>query len=297
MYRQQPQVQHRAITNAIPTIWAARILEGFQRTNVWAGRATDVSGELAAGGKSLQLTEITSGVTVRDYARNKNINDPEIMSDGKETLDLDQEKYFNIAVDDLDRVQARPDLLNHFALQAARSIAKVADEFMKGIWVPGDLDASRKTTTPKLELTANDAKLQAFITAINTMVEKCDEEDWPEEGRWMVLGRRSAWGIREYLIRRGVIGTGAANNEALVNAAIGNFFGMETVVDKNQAVAAADGALHLTVGHSSGVYYAGQVAKVEPYRPEKRFADAVKGLYNYGAIKVNDNAVRTLVAG
>ena len=285
-----------AITKAIPKIWSARIIEGFQRSNVWINASQDVSGELADGGNELSLTSITSSVTVGDYARNTDINDPEILTDDDDVLAIDQQKYFNIAIDDVDRVQAKPELLSHFTLMAGREVAKVADDFMRGVWIPSDLPSGRQSTIAKASLAtdANDAKIELLIDALNLMVESCDNENWPEDGRRMIITNRTATLIRKYLIDRGVIGTGQANETALVSAAINRLFGMSVTTDKNIAAPASAGDLVAAVMHNSGVLYAGQIRTIEPYRLEKRFSDAVKGLYVYGAKKINNNAIRTL---
>ena len=115
-----------AITKAIPTLWSARIWEGFQRENVWAGLVTDISSELASGGDKINLVNITSGVTVRDYSRNTDITEPEILTDGDQTLDITEQKYFNIYVDDVDKVQSRPALMDHFSLMAGREVSKIS---------------------------------------------------------------------------------------------------------------------------------------------------------------------------
>ena len=137
-----------AITKAIPTLWSARIYEGFQRMNVWANLVTDISGQLASGGDRINLLSITSDVTVNDYQRNTDISDPELMDDASVQLLIDQLKYFNIYVDDVDRVQALPALMDHFSLQAGRQIAKTYDEYVYGLFTGGNLSSS----DPKAEL-------------------------------------------------------------------------------------------------------------------------------------------------
>ncbi|MCB6982590.1 hypothetical protein [Peptostreptococcus anaerobius] len=39
------------------------------------------------------------------------------------------------------------------------------------------------------------------------------------------------------------------------------------------------------------ISYAGQITKIEPYRPEKTFADAVKGLFVYGTKVIEPKAL------
>ena len=44
-------------------------------------------------------------------------------------------------------------------------------------------------------------------------------------------------------------------------------------------------------GTDQAISYAGQITKIEPYRPEKTFADAVKGLFVYGTKVIEPKAL------
>lgn len=291
-----------AVTKAIPQLWSARILEGFIRNNVWASLATDISSELAAGGNQIHLIGVTTTVTVDDYTVNTDISDPQNITDSDTILMVDQQKYFNIQVDDVDRVQSRPDLLNHFSILAGRQVAITTDEFMRGIWVPDAVrttnDAARRfmfDASTNLGDSPTSANLRALVARLNNIVKSCDDEDWPNEGRWMVVNNQVLAGLRLYLVDAGVIGSGDINNSAVVDGAVNRLFGMRVLNDKNIPDGANANDLLAAVGHSSGVYWASQIRRVEAYRPEKRFADAIKGLFVYGAKKVNDAAIKVMV--
>jgi hypothetical protein len=49
-------------------------------------------------------------------------------------------------------------------------------------------------------------------------------------------------------------------------------------------------------GHSSAISYAEQIVKVEGYRPEGKFSDALKGLHVYGGKVVEPDALLDLQA-
>jgi hypothetical protein len=48
---------------------------------------------------------------------------------------------------------------------------------------------------------------------------------------------------------------------------------------------------YIMAGTKEAISYAGQVSKIEAYRMEKRFADAVKGLYVFGTSVVQPAAL------
>lgn len=70
-----------------------------------------------------------------------------------------------------------------------------------------------------------------------------------------------------------------------------NIFGIQVVVDRRMADAGTAGDPYVRFGHRLGMYAATQIRKLEAYRPESRFGDAVKGLYVYGH-KVVDTSLQ-----
>lgn len=88
-------------------------------------------------------------------------------------------------------------------------------------------------------------------------------------------------------------GVGASNKVASVSAD-----GTTATVTVNSAASATvtDGALSgggqvAVAGSAIATSYAEQIAKVEAFRPQKRFADALKGLHLYGAKVVRPEAL------
>ena len=71
---------------------------------------------------------------------------------------------------------------------------------------------------------------------------------------------------------------------------MGRAAGLEIMVSNN--VPNTAGAKYkVLAGHRIAWSYASQVTKVEAYRPESRFADAVKGLHIYGGKVVRPNCL------
>jgi hypothetical protein len=74
---------------------------------------------------------------------------------------------------------------------------------------------------------------------------------------------------------------------------IGQVSGLNVIESTN--VPNTGGALYkILCGTQMATTYAEQINKVEAYRPEKRFADAVKGLHVYGAKVVRPEALAVM---
>ena len=254
---------------------------------------SDISSEIANEGDTINLSSISSGVTIKDYARNMDIDDPEIMTDTAQKLLIDQEKYFNIYVDSVDRVQAKPDLLSHFTLQAGREIANTVDTFAHSVLAGSGTAAigtSQKEDTKNILPTTNDGGLQDFLDVLNDVVgNKLYGMNWPTEGTVCVLSRDVATLLNKLFLHKGY-GTGASGDTALASATLSNLFGIRVLVDNNQlSTAAATGRIMAFFANIECGFMAQQIRQVEAYSPEKRFGDAVKGLFVYGARMVDDS--------
>jgi hypothetical protein len=117
---------------------------------------------------------------------------------------------------------------------------------------------------------------------------KLDESNVPTEGRYCAI---PPWAHGRLLIDgRFIKANEAATDQGQRNGQVGRAAGFDILVSNNiQTNAAPGGATNtntryrVIAGHSIATTFADQVSKVEAYRPEDSFADAVKGLHLYGA--------------
>lgn len=270
-----------AITKAIPALWSAAILDGFQRVNTWQNLIMDLSNELPEG-NTLKMVTVSSGVTVGDYS-GANINPPEEMTDVALDLLIDQKKYFNIRVDDVDKAQAKPDMLRFFSLQASRAISKTFDMWAYSVFTASFGSASKMAITVPIADPVTDAMAKALVVDLNSIITKMQKANWPMEAVFMVLNAQSAEVLRHFFIMNGV-GSGVGADAVVLSGIIGRFFGMSVVVDVNIPDGSGTGSNHIVFGTSDCMSYVRQIAQVEFYRPELLFSDAIKGLYVYGGV-------------
>ena len=116
-----------------------------------------------------------------------------------------------------------------------------------------------------------------------------DEANWPTDSRWCVITTETKAHLIDYLVQdKSTLGAGSLVDDALVNAAFARLFGVRMVVDNQLPTAAAQNNPYMLFGLPTGIYTARQISKVEAYRPEKAFQDALKGLFVYGALEADD---------
>lgn len=276
-----------SITNFIPTVWAADILKALDTLLVYAAPSiinTDYEGEISAAGDSVRITTL-GDVTVKTYTKNSDMDPPEELTDAELTMIIDQSKYFNFQIDDIDRRQALPGLREEAARRAAYGLRKVMDGFIAAKYTEAGVTAGLgDDTTPLTGFTATNTKMHDTLVDIGT---KLDDTDTPEDGRFAVLPpwavgylekdpRYSSFGTSQNRI---TLENGMTMN---ANGLVGRAAGFD-IYKSNQVPNTASAKYKIIAGHPDAWSRAQQILETEAYRPERRFADALKGLHVYGA--------------
>lgn len=289
-----------SIANFIPSVWAADILRALDTLLVYANPAiinSDYEGEIANYGDSVRINML-GDVTVKDYTRDTDMDAPEALTDAQLTLLIDQAKYFNFAVDDVDQRQANSDLRGEAARRAAYGLRKTMDSFVAGLYT--DIDASNFIGTEGSPTTGfSSTSTKAYDTIVDLKT-KLDGTDTPEDGRFCVV---PPW--YEGYLQKDARFTGYGTNgnrdqllngtQAGDNGLIGRAAGFD-VYRSNQVPNTSSAKYKIIAGHRSAWSRAAQILETEAYRPERRFADAIKGLNVYGAKVVRPSNLACLVA-
>jgi hypothetical protein len=289
-----------SIVNAIPAVWAANILRALNTLLVYGGPDvinTDYEGDIAQSGDTVRITTL-GDVTVQKYTRDADINPPEALTDAQLTLTIDQQDYFNFAVDDIDKRQAIPGLMDEAARRAAYGMRKTIDSFIASHYTDISLTNFRGTdAAPKTGFSANSKLAYNELVVLKKLL---DETDTPEDGRFVVI---PPW-FELYLEQDDrVISFGTAATlqqmqeqyKAGDNGIIGRAAGFN-VYRSNNVPNTGGAKWKLIAGHNSGWSFANQLVETVAFRPERRFADALKGLQVYGSKLVRPANMACLVA-
>ena len=100
-----------AITNFIPEVWSASILEALRAKLVFPSLCNrDYEGDIREAGDTVHITGYDD-VTVKKYTRGTNITVDAVTDANKGTLTTDQSDYFAFKVNELEKVQEKADLI------------------------------------------------------------------------------------------------------------------------------------------------------------------------------------------
>ena len=277
-----------AITTFIPELWSARLLYALEKSHVATNLVNrNYEGVIANQGDTVHINSI-GAVTVKDYTRNSNIADPEVLTTSDQTLEIDQAKYFNFQVDDVDKAQISGEIIDTAMGRSAYALADVSDAFLLKTIANGVASANK--IGAKATLTALTASnVYENIVKMRTLL---DKSNVPTTGRTIVVPPE-VYALLLLDDRFAKSGSDSGQN-ALLNGMVGRVAGFDVFMSNN-CVSGTDGGsgstpyFVITAQVAAATTYAEQIIKTEAYRMEKRFADAVKGLHVYGA-KVTDGS-------
>lgn len=273
-----------AITNFIPEVWSASILEALRAKLVFPSLCNrDYEGDIREAGDTVHITGYDD-VTVKKYARGTNITVDAVTDANKGTLTIDQSDYFAFKVNDLDKVQAKADLTGNFTNSAAYNMALNVEKYISGL-----MDKAATAPAKTISVTTPSDAYLAVVEARKQL----DKQNVPTEGRWIVVSPD----FYALLLQdsRFIEGTEAGHN-TLLNGVVGSVSGF-TVVESNNVptVSGKPSKQSIIAGTNAATTFAQQVNKVEAMRMQDDFADMVRGLDLYGGLVVRPECLTKVV--
>ena len=270
----------KTFDNFIPELWSARLLQNLDKTFVYPQCANRTyEGEVRNLGDTVHIQKF-GDIQVADYTKATGVGTPKDPGAGSTvTLVIDQAKYFNFKVEDIEAVQANVNLMEKAMQRAAYAIGDVIDQYIAAFVNQAGINAGEVAVTPQ----------NAYDTLVDLKV-KFNKENVPAAGRFVVVPPEFL-GMLEKDDRY----TKNYDANVMANGVKGRVAGFD-ILESNNVPYVSDGAKYsLMAGTDMAIAYAGQIAKIEAYRPEQSFSDACKGLYVYGAKVVEPKALAKLV--
>ena len=277
-----------AIAGSINKIWAGMLTAQLRAQSVARQLVnTQYRGLIQASGNSVEISTYTGSVTIKDYAVNTDIDAPERPDADQQTLVVDQQKYYNIAIDDILRVQTVPNLFAPHAEEANYQMARVVDAFIRGLFVQTETDqiitvgsesAKLATATMENRATSGESILIGLQDLKRLMVKNGLIREGQDTGLpWLWLHQDIVALIQAYLIDKG---SDMQQSQAFRAGYRGTVLGFP-VVESNDIDLKSD-LYTCWAGTNRAVSFADQITETEPYRMEKQFGSGVKALYVYG---------------
>ena len=277
-----------ALADAIPTLLSARLLEYLAGRYVYAAR-TNRSWEpdLREDGDRIELLGADdSAVSVSDYTAGGTLTYGDASAGSPTTLVIDFRKSWSLKIDDINRVQARPALLDAAVAIAGDKLAAVIDDKVRTDMTAGvsgnSVTIPSATTQIDLSAAISDAHLQQLYDAFAGAHRVMDLAKIPaSRARWAIVGPNT----RELLSVAAATGysADAINADTLRNGFTGRFAGFDIYVNHGQSQSGTSTITDsVLIGTDYATAMAEQIRSAETLRLQTTFADAARGLYVAG---------------
>ena len=273
-----------ALSDFVPTIWEARFIRNLEEQALWAQLA---SKHPITDGNKIKVPKFTKAVTIRDYTAGTAMTGPEAADGSVVDIDINKQKYFNIMVNDITAVQSRPEVLNEYSRRASLELAMQLDAHLKGVFTAFAAKASNTARRETIsELPSKAAGGKGFLNALIDMAATMDAAHFPRADRWIVVAADVWSGLVKWMLTQGTTIFVPQTAEAMMSSGmVGTLLDFTVYTSPSMPTVTLSSKKHTIAMLGQGrdaVGYGEQLDKIEAYRPESHFADAVRGLFTYG---------------
>lgn len=267
-----------------PEIWSALFLQALRKAlvyDVFINR--DYEGEIAEAGDTVRITSL-GRPTVQNYVPGTTVIVPETVADAQRTLVVDQAKFFAFAIDDVDKRQAKGGIMETLKDEASFAFADVVDQFIASFYTSIQLSNQLGSITVNSATTPTDAYDKVLVP----MKIKLDKANVSTAGRSIVVTPE----LHGCLLRdnRFIKVNEAGTSEGLRNGMVGRASGFDISLSNN-APNTTGNEFAVIAGNNRAITFAEQINKVEAYRPQSSFSDAMKGLLLFGGKNVRPDSL------
>lgn len=267
--------------NFIPTVWSAQMLKALKNDNV-AVRLSDARyNETAKYGDSIKINGIGK-VDVRDYKKGTPLT-RDGWEDQSTLIQITQQKYFNFGVDDIDKRQAKGELLSALREEASTALADKADSFIYSMYK----DAGNKIE-PDAVTSGN------VLSTITAALKALYKRNVPKNAN---LSLEVSPDFMEKMLLADIL-YGKPNDDGMKNGfmgRVGKWLNVHVYLTNNLPQAGGKDVIILRTKRA--IAFVDNMNEVEAYRPEDSFEDAIKGLHVYGGKVVRPDELATIVCG
>jgi len=268
----------------IPTFWSSVLLEDLRKELVF-GSLTNAQyiGEVKYG-QTLKVFSV-SDTKITDYSPDTGFPAgwvPDRARTKEEmTLTIDEAKAFQFFIEDLEDRAVLVDLMSSIMRETTYSLRDVVDQYIASKFEEGATPAFTEAGGVEVVKTLTSSyTLYDLLVDIDTLMNK---NNVPQSGRWVVVSPE----VRALLLKDSRFIANASSPQAymnLVNGEVGQAAGFTIKMSNNiPDTPDASANFRFYAGTNDALAFAYDVEKIETYRPENRFADAVKGLFVFGA--------------
>lgn len=268
----------------VPSVFSQTILKELRAHTVWAkGCHNEFKGKITEAGDKITFRSMGDPtVHAIEYAnRNEDITGPEILDTGSLDMEIRQIRAINFLVGDIDAKIAEGNLM---ALAKENVPMVLADDMDQYIAKLGTVNMHNgesplfKPSPIKVARGTSSADQMNPLDLIDDLVEALSDNNVPQSAKLELIVPPKFYKLTKQEYRE----LDTDNSEMMSTGHVGRYNRVR-IVQSTNCYKPATGRYHLCVRTPRFIGLADALTKVEAYRPEKKFADAIKGLHLYDA--------------
>ncbi len=268
-----------AVTNFQQTIWSKSIQKALKTITSLRNHCDFQYEKDSKNAKEVKILSV-SRPTIRTYVPGTAI-ELEGLTDASQLLKLDQYKYFNFEVEDIDKAQSVPGLMEEASREAALGLKEEGDKYVASIVKTATEDSSNPLAQSSvIALTTANA-----MSSVEAGFAKLYQNNVPvSTPLYLEIAPKVFTTYRQSLTE-----LSTNNPEIIKKGAVGKINNAYVCIEnllptgKKTGSSSSDDVVYNILRTGKAIAFAEQIDKVEAYRPESAFQDALKGLYVFGA--------------
>lgn len=255
--------------NFVPKIWAKAIERELERKLVFAEDCNrQYEGDVKQMGDTVKILGVGKPTISKQKGGSIILPDAENVEDTSVEMQINTVAYFNFLVDDIDKRQAVGGLMDALNTEATQELASEMDKDIAAL--AGTRDAKKLYSDYKAVNADN------VLGTLDFALQMLQENDVPADAK--IVATVPPWFLTH--LRTAYTKLDTDNSDLLKNGKVGRYNNI-LIKMSNNVYSTASGS-NIMVRTERAVAFANPLTHTEPYRPEKRFSDAVKGYVLYG---------------
>lgn len=270
-----------AIANFQQTIWSKQIEKSLKKITSLRNHCDFKYESESKNAKEIKILNVTRP-TIRTYVPGTALT-REGATDGSMLLKINQYHYFDFEVDDVEKAQSVPGLMEALSDEASRGLSEEGDKYVASL-----VKAGVEATEDKLAQSSSVITLSKSnaVSSVEEGFQKLYENDCKVSDNYYLEVTPKAF----VTYRQALTELSTNNPEILKKGAVGKinnaFVCIENLLPTGKAStsSSSDDVDYNILRTDKAIAFVEQINKVEAYRPQDAFSDALKGLYTFGAL-------------
>lgn len=268
------------ITDFQQTIWSKSILRSLEKITSLRNHCDFKYEKESKNAKEVKILSVNRP-TIRTYTPGTPLV-RESAADSSQLLKLDQYRYFNFEVEDIVKAQSVSGLMEALTDEAAKGLALEGDLYVAKVIKDGvtngvvvDEVKQTKENIAASEVITLDTK-NAMASVEDGFTKLYENDCKVTDTFYLEVAPKVFTTYRQQLTE-----LSTNNPEILKKGAVGKINNAFVCIEN--CLPEDDDAYYNVLRTNKAIAFAEQIEKLEKYRPEDAFTDAVKGLYVFGA--------------